>query len=176
MDKKFFDIEEFDKKSNSDFREYMDSNDTKFRQSKINAEGGFYLEIETPPNPKLYQIYREYYLNGSIRVVGVDLRGLPVGVWKIYDELGRLKEEIDYDQQYGKFDYNQVILFIEKKGHIDIKTGKGRDDLAFAYNEDDNLWDVTIWPSANNQRLGYFYYIDVNSGKVKKSGRVQPGG
>ena len=107
-------------------------------------------------------------------MVGIQLRRLPVGVWKIYDEQGELTEEIDHDKNYGKFDYNKVMLFLHKKGHINIETGKGREDLALAYNAKENLWDVTIWASENNKKLGCYYHLDGDSGKVKKKGRVFP--
>ena len=172
MDKKTFDVEEFEKNKEGSSWRYIEKDGTSIR-AFVGSTGYYYVEEEPPPNPKLYQIYREYYLSGRIKKVCLELRSIPVSIQKEYDEEGNLIKEINWDEDYGKFDYNKVMLFLHKKGHINIETGKGRDDLGLAYKKKENLWNVTILPSENNGMLGYYYYLDGNSGKVKKSGRVR---
>lgn len=137
----------------------------------------YYMEKETPPNPKLYTIYREYYLNGNLKKEGVSLRGdLPVSIWREYDENGNLVKETNWDEAYGEFDYNKVILFLDKKGHISIKTGKGRDQFTIGVDNEKHCWDVNVWPSAANNFKGFEYLLDLDTGKVKKKGKILPSG
>jgi len=101
----------------------------------------------TPPLPKLYWIYKEYYLNGKLKKKGYMLTNtyMKIGVWEYYDEKGNKTTE-DMDKRYSKakFTYNQIMLLLQDLGHININTGEGRDDIEIDYFTETNNWKVEI--------------------------------
>ncbi len=140
-------------------------------------DDSYYIEKETPPLPKLYTIFRKFYLNGNLKEEGILLPGdLHVGIWREYDEQGNLTKETNWDETYGKFDYNKVILFLAKQGHINIKTGKGRDEFTIGVDREKHCWDVNVWPVKSNNYKGFEYLLDSDTGKVKKKGKIFPSG
>ena len=163
---------------------YEEDKDTtlgyKERENKIMRplgiyDGSYYSEYETPPLPKFYKIFRKFYLNGNLKEEGILLPGdLHVGIWREYDEQGNLTKETNWDETYGKFDYNKAILFLAKHGHINIKTGKGRDEFTIGVSREKHCWDVNVWPRKSNNYKGFEYLLDLDTGKVKKKGKIFP--
>ena len=160
-----FDIENYEKNQKNDDYQY-----TKEDGTVIDQYTGWkcYIEKEYLPK-KLYYIYREYYLNGNIQTIGFMIgTAFPIGVWKHYDEQGNMTEE-NMDAWFtGKFDYNKAFLFLNRKKVISIKTGKGRDELAFGFDKKTYCWVATIFPVPSNNYKGVCYWLDGNTGKVKK--------
>jgi|GEM_PF-5952973 len=109
--------------------------------------GEEYLVYYIPPLPKLYWIYKEYYPNGKLKKKGYMLTNtyMKIGVWEYYDEKGnKTTENMDKRYSKAKFTYNQVMLLLEQLGHINIKTGEGRDDIEVGYLTETNNWKVEI--------------------------------
>lgn len=173
MEKLKFDIQHYEKNKGFDSFEYIKEDGTRIWQ--YDSGYGFYVEEEYPPMPKLYYIHREYYLNGNIKTVGFMIRSyFKISIWKYYDEQGNITEK-NWDERLGKFDYNKVMLFLNRKGHINIKTGKGREEMTMGFNEDAHCWEVNIWPAESNKYQGVYYMLDKDTGKVKKQEKIWPG-
>ena len=168
-----FDTDYYEKNKDFDELNYTKKDGTTIRQYKSGY--GEYVEEEYPPMPKLYYIYREYYLNGNIKTIGFMLRtAFPIGVWKHYDEQGKVTEE-NMDTGFGKFDYNKVFLFLYKEKYIDIKTGRGREEVTIGIDKALNCWKVNVWPVASNNYKGICYMLDLNTGKIKKKYKISMG-
>lgn len=127
----------------------------------------------TPPLPKLYWIYKEYYLNGKLKKKGYMLTNtyMKIGVWEYYDERGNKTTE-DMDKRYSKakFTYNQVMLLLQDLGHINIKTGEGRNHIDIDYLTDWNFWKVEI---RNGSEPPFIYNINGKNGKVTDKYTIQ---
>jgi hypothetical protein len=178
MERLKFNIENFEKNQEMNDLKYIKEDGTSIWQYKSGYE--YYVEKEYPPFPKLYYIYREYYLNGNIKEWGFMLRtAFPIGIWKYYDEQGNLTKEENVDavlKEKAKFDYNQVFLFLDREKRINIKTGKGREEVTIGINEEAHCWDVNVWPRESNRYKGICYMIDLNTGKVKEKYPILRGG
>ncbi|WP_163355482.1 hypothetical protein [Dysgonomonas sp. 25] len=161
-----FDIEYFEKNNISELLKFTKEDSTKVQQVKSGAN--VYLEYEMPPN-KLYRIYREYYLSGVLKKEGLQLGRMPIGIWKEFDENGNEVRSWDREENLPKkFDYNKVMLLMEKEGWLNTRTGADRDMLRIWYEEKKNRWVVIFLPyNPRNYYQGMEYQIDANSGKIK---------
>jgi hypothetical protein len=87
---------------------------------------------EYPPVPEFYLVQKRYYPNGNIQATGKLLgRNLAIGIWRYYNEEGKLIKEEDEDAKFGKVKIGQILKFIEKEGWIDLSTGKGREEIVY---------------------------------------------
>lgn len=120
----------------------------------------------TPPKPKFYTISQLYYANGDISCRGKRMSGLAVGMWEVYDEQGN-KTLINEDEKFGKFTYNDVALFMHKKGHIDVNTGKNRERLLLSFDEAKNTWNVAL-RGTPDEDIVFTYVLDGEAGKIIK--------
>ncbi|WP_159289301.1 hypothetical protein [Tenacibaculum maritimum] len=79
-----------------------------------------YTEYETPPPPAIFQIYREFHTNGNLKLEGETFpNDFNKGIWKEYDQDGKLIKETDYDKG---FDYTwEDLLKLLKEREVDIK-------------------------------------------------------
>lgn len=125
-----------------------------------------FFVIATPPKPKFYTIEQQYDAKGQIRRRGKVLADLAVGVWEVYDEQGN-KTLINEDEKFGKFTYNDVALFMHKKGHIDVNTGKNRERFVLSFDEAKNTWEV-ILKGTPDEDVVFTYILDGENGKVIK--------
>ena len=110
-----------------------------------NKRQGFAL-WQTPPPPAFFKIYKEYYPNGYLKVKGKRMGGgaTMIGEWEYYDETGKLTAVKNEDEKFGKFGYNELLLFLHQQGHIDIETGKNRGNENFVYSAENKRWGVSI--------------------------------
>ena len=136
-----------------DFSDYLSGNTIR----------GFFV-WQTPPKPAFFQIYSEYYPNGNIKRRSKDMMGGGgIGEEKHYDENGTLTHVINNDEKFGKFGYNEVLLFLHQQGHINLETGENRSGLHFVYHADTKQWyagtmSSTFWQTD--------YIIDGETGEV----------
>lgn len=98
---------------------------------------------QTPPAPAFFKIYKEFYSNGYLKLKGKCMgSNTRVGLWKYFDETGKLIKTVDEDAKFGKFGYNELLLFLHEQGHINIETGENRERTDFGYNTELKQWDV----------------------------------
>jgi len=98
-------------------------------------KGNNFFEYTTLGLPKLYRIYKEYYLNGKLKKFGYYLYPmLMISKWYYYDEKGN-EAIVDEDLKFGKFDYNKVVQMLAKMGYLNLQTGQGRERIRFGYDK-----------------------------------------
>ena len=146
-----FDIDFFNKHKTNEFYEYTLNDDT-----YIELFGGFdrgFTEWRHPAN-KFYQIYKSYYPNLNLKRKGLVIDDyLDIGIWEYYDEQGNLVKKVNEDEKFGKFDYNQLFLFLNKKGYVDIQKGDWKDVVGVGFDRKEKLWYIEVKNEAGHRKL-----------------------
>lgn len=109
---KTFDIETFEKNKN-DINEYtfISKDSSIIEQSRWHS--GYEETIKYKESH--IQKYNKYYNSGTLKMSGMYFdANFNKGVWKEYDENGKLIEETDYDAPY-KFTWEDILAFIKKR-------------------------------------------------------------
>ncbi|AND63534.1 hypothetical protein AX766_03495 [Flavobacterium covae] len=132
-----------------------------YNLSGSKTEGG-YVKKEKLPNPSFLKIYKEFYVNGNLKrketYIGENVK---IGISEYYDEDGTLDKKINEDEKFGKIKYTDCLAFLEKKGYIDLKTGKGREDkdgrplFEFYFNDEEGhkSWVISIIKGKPNNAI-----------------------
>lgn len=146
---KKFDIIQYQekKKNNPSYDGYYLKDSTYIKQLG-NKNSGF-AEYETPPSPAVFQIYREFYSNGGLKLEGKTFpNDFNKGIWKEYDKQGNLVKEIDYDKGF-EYTWEDLVKYLEKR-KVDIKDTTNTDirkengNWRFSYVEGIYIYDVII--------------------------------
>ena len=147
-------------------------NDTKTQLSGSTRNG--ITVWETPPSPVFFQIYKQYYPNGYLKLKGKRMGGgaTMVGIWEYYDETGKLIKKVDEDAKFGKFDYNKLLLFLHQKEHLNLETGENRERVSFGFNAEQKHWGVTAIGAGQWTTK---YIIDGETGEVIDKKEYQGG-
>lgn len=133
----------------------------------------YYVKI-IPPKPKFHTILQVYDAKGKIIRRGKMLARLTVGIWEMYDSQGNKSEENE-DLKYGEgFSYNDIYLFLHKKGLINIETGENREKVTIQYLESDGYWDVD-WIDKEKTFTQITYHLDLKTGEVLRYGKANTG-
>jgi hypothetical protein len=118
-----FDIEKFNKNKINNEYNYLLEDKTKIQQMQAGHEEKLvYVEYKIPPKPEYFYSYKEYHNNGILKIKGKRFKqgAFKQGVWKKYDKIGTLIEEIDYDKPF-KFTFEQLVALLKKeKDTIDL--------------------------------------------------------
>jgi hypothetical protein len=134
------------------------------REIQISSMGSEFQRREMPPLPHFYQTYSAFHKNGNIERKGKQITaGTDIGVWEYYDENGNKVGETNKDAKYPAFDYNKVLMFLQKEGHINLETGENRDNLLWiSYIDAYKIWSIEI---ANGGKDGgsISYTIDLKT-------------
>ncbi|QYS89799.1 hypothetical protein [Flavobacterium davisii] len=101
-------------------------------------------------------------MNGNLKrketYIGENVK---IGISEYYDEDGTLDKKINEDEKFGKIKYTDCLAFLEKKGYIDLKTGKGREDkdgrplFEFYFNDEEGhkSWVISIIKGKPNNAI-----------------------
>ena len=118
----------------------------------FDKEEGGYIE-ESLPSPSFITRRKDYYPNGKIKSIKHFIgENVLIGKSVYYNKKG-VKRIVDEDKKFKKIKYPYILQFLEKKGHINLKTGKGRivdirgtNYFGFRLNyvEKMNAWKVVI--------------------------------
>lgn len=129
-------------------KEFQDG--SSYYLSGSEAEGGF-VKKERPAKPSFLKMYKEFYANGNLKkkeaYIGENVK---IGISEYYDEDGTLDKKVNEEEKFGKIRYTDCLAFLEKKGYIDLKTGKGRENenqspvFELDYSESDRMWYITV--------------------------------
>ena len=125
--------------------QYVERNGTETYVS-FNDDGFVLQEIK----PFTYEmIVRNYYKNSIIKSKGKFLchSSVKIGIWREYDNQGNLIKETDEDKKFEKLRLKpiNILCWLEKKGYIDRKTGKGQEK--FVKEGDEPNIDIYFWLS-----------------------------
>jgi len=127
-----------------------------------NTRRGF-AERQSPPPPAFYRILRAYHPNGYLRRTGKVLgNSTLIGEWREYDETGMLIRTVDEDKKFGKFGYNEVLLFLHQQGYINLETGENRRGLHLVYHVEIRQWFVAVRVMSRDT----IYTIDGETGEI----------
>ncbi|WP_459926378.1 hypothetical protein [Flavobacterium covae] len=142
-----FDFDEYSKRTSA--VHIFHKNDTIYEMVYNPKRGGhMYMTL---PNPSFFKIYKEFYVNGNLKkketYIGENVK---IGISEYYDEDSTLDKKVNEDEKFGKIKYTDCLAFLNKKGYIDLKTGKGRENenqspvFELDYSESDNMWYITV--------------------------------
>ncbi|PKF75989.1 hypothetical protein CW752_01370 [Chryseobacterium sp. PMSZPI] len=95
---------------------YIDNNGDEIRIMG-NLTGGPDVEIRKPNSP--YKTIKTYHKNSSPKSISKIFYSFPVGIFKEYDESGKLIREVNNDTPY-KFSIDDLINKIKKEYDVDI--------------------------------------------------------
>ena len=87
------------------------------------SDGGVYYYYETRRKEnELIEEYRRYFNDGKLNVEGFQYKdyGFPMGIWRTYDEKGKLIETEDYDAPFKNYPWEEVRKFLERERGIDF--------------------------------------------------------
>ena len=118
----------------------------------FDKEEGGYIE-ESLPSPSFITRRKDYYPNGKIKSIKHFIgENVLIGKSVYYNKKG-VKRIVDEDKKFKKIKYPYILQFLEKKGHINLKTGEGRivdirgtNYFGFQLNyvEEMNMWEAII--------------------------------
>ena len=118
----------------------------------FDKEEGGYIE-ESLPSPSFITRRKDYYPNGKIKSIKHFIgENVLIGKSVYYNKKG-VKRIVDEDKKFKKIKYPYILQFLEKKGHINLKTGKGRIvdirgtnyfGFELYYVEEMNMWEAII--------------------------------
>lgn len=108
---------------------------------------------ESLPSPSFITRRKDYYPNGKIKSIKHFIgENVLIGKSVYYNKKG-VKRIVDEDKKFKKIKYPYILQFLEKKGHINLKTGKGRIvdirgtnyfGFQLLYVEEMNMWEAII--------------------------------
>lgn len=103
------DIERFNRNKDVDEYCFTEYDGTKVRQIKATD---YYWEESIKPHD-VFQLYREFYLNGNIKRKGIQYYNgnFQKGVWTSYDEEGRVTESVDYDIPFKNCPWEYILQY-----------------------------------------------------------------
>ncbi|MET3045514.1 hypothetical protein [Flavobacterium covae] len=147
-------VEKFDfevyKKTEFGWKNYEKPNGFEVFDIGFDKEKGGALR-ERAPKPYFYVVYKEFFANSNLKkketYIGENVK---IGISEYYDEDGTLDKKVNEDEKFGKIKYTDCLTFLDKKGYIDLKTGKGRENenqspvFELDYSESDNMWYITV--------------------------------
>ena len=87
------------------------------------SDGGVYYYYETRRKEnELVEEYRRYFNDGKLNVEGFQYKdyGFPMGIWRTYDEKGKLIETEDYDAPFKNYPWEEVRKFLERERGVDF--------------------------------------------------------
>jgi hypothetical protein len=112
--------------------EYVDEDGSFVRAEERDLETDIASIDVYYPAPTFLVVTKEYYPGN--RALGIEKQfvgAVPVGKARYYDKKGNLLQEIDEDKKFGKIKIEDILRFLEKEKHLDLKTGKGWYDCAW---------------------------------------------
>lgn len=144
---------------------------TLFRSENFNNKDIWYHVI--PPKSYITLSYH-FYPSGRLKEFGqfasLDSYVIKIGIWKDYDENGKILKMTDEDIKFKKFSFADALNFMEKKGYINLKTGKNRTVSSFYFDTEKEIWELYIQTYYNEEveEKGIQYIINSQNGKLKK--------
>lgn len=176
-----FDIENFKKKWNKGGAFFLLPDGSKVEQYE--SDNGFDEYIKKPA-PSFLSEYNTYYKEGNLKSSTTTFSNVAVGKYIEYDKNQKIIIEKNEDAKFKKIKYSDILDFLEKKHHLDLKTGKGwyldngESAIEVNFNETNSLWTIRSAkgivthsknsPSGQGLKSNFYYEIDGNSGKVLK--------
>jgi hypothetical protein len=139
-----------------------------------NTQDGFAMRVRNTPE-SYYDTYHEYYPNENIKKSGAfNSEGyLKLGIWKYYDENGRLTKEID-ETPKAKFTYDNLWGLMREEMGITAP-----EFVEIEFNKQNNTWHLYSTMHAETENGGftkiYESIINAENGKfIQKDKEIGP--
>ncbi|UGU15196.1 hypothetical protein LS482_16105 [Sinomicrobium kalidii] len=159
-----FDVETYKKNENKGLGLYSFTlpDGTEVVQSESELH---FSHTETPPDPEMFEIYKEFYKNTFIQKKGKFFKkgNWEKGVWYYFDREGNLIEKKDHDKPFKNFPWEKVTTFMVTNG-IPMEQIWGIERQA---DEKGAFWYIS-WIKDTKTKMGEIITIDANTGKVIK--------
>ena len=109
-------------KDNDDIYTFVNYKGQKVVQRWMSSGGVYYFYETRRKENELIEEYRRYFNDGKLNVEGFQYKGngFPVGIWRTYDEKGKLIETEDYDAPYKNYPWEEVRKFLERERGVDF--------------------------------------------------------
>ena len=109
-------------KDNDDIYTCVNYKGQKVIQRWMSRGGGYYFYETRRKENELIEEYRRYFNDGKLNVEGYQYKGngFPVGIWRTYDEKGKLIETEDCDAPYKNYPWEEVRKFLERERGVDF--------------------------------------------------------
>lgn len=124
----------------------------------------FFINISSPPY--YFVKIKEFNRDGKLIGKGILLGGCPIEKWLECDENGENCKVIDYEENRGRFSYEGVLKFLEKKKLIDknVKDIESKTSFDLTYSYEQKTWEIKA--SYRNALGFYTFVLDGDSGKI----------
>ena len=111
----------WNKDKNNDYI-FVNYKGQKVIQSRDMDNGVYYYYETRRKENELIEEYRRYFNDGKLNVEGFQYKGngFPMGIWRTYDEKGKLIETEDCDAPYKNYPWEEVRKFLERERGIDF--------------------------------------------------------
>ena len=111
----------WNKDKNNDYI-FVNYKGQKVIQSRDMDNGVYYYYETRRKENELVEEYRRYFNDGKLNVEGFQYKdyGFPMGIWRTYDEKGKLIETEDYDAPFKNYPWEEVRKFLERERGIDF--------------------------------------------------------
>ena len=111
----------WNKDKNNDYI-FVNYKGQKVIQSRDMDNGVYYYYETRRKENELIEEYRRYFNDGKLNVEGYQYKGngFPMGIWRTYDEKGKLIETEDCDAPYKNYPWEEVRKFLERERGIDF--------------------------------------------------------
>jgi hypothetical protein len=153
---KTFDIATFEKNKIGNEYFFITKDSTVVKQSDDDYE--YYETVKSKES--FFQIINRYYKSGKIKLEGQIFQNFfQKGVWKEYDEEGKLLKETDYDKPY-KFTWEDILKYIKKRKldmnayGFEVTRSFGFDTENIGKETEKPFWAITYNKSEENMLLG----------------------
>ena len=109
-------------KDNDDIYTFVNYKGQKVIQSRDMDNGVYYYYETRRKENELIEEYRRYFNDGKLNVEGFQYKGngFPMGIWRTYDEKGKLIETEDCDAPFKNYPWEEVRKFLERERGIDF--------------------------------------------------------
>ena len=109
-------------KDKNDIYVFVNYKGQKVIQSRDMDNGVYYYYETRRKENELVEEYRRYFNDGKLNVEGFQYKdyGFPMGIWRTYDEKGKLIETEDCDAPYKNYPWEEVRKFLERERGIDF--------------------------------------------------------
>lgn len=122
---------------------------------KSKMSNGIAQYVEYSPASDFYAIWKHFYAGGMIRRRSMTLGFVSFGMYEEFDEKGNLTKLVDEDKKFGKIKPKDIVLFLEKEGWFNRKTGE--QNIIFDDNENCKKKAEERWINRSLPLNGYFY-------------------
>ena len=109
-------------KDKNDIYVFVNYKGQKVIQSRDMDNGVYYYYETRRKENELVEEYRRYFNDGKLNVEGFQYKdyGFPMGIWRTYDEKGKLIETEDCDAPYKNYPWEEVRKFLERERGVDF--------------------------------------------------------